>query len=108
MKAYKTFIVKRDGVLRSIFHFFDFHDGENVYKEKTRGFLSWATKKQAERYRETLVAIHFSEVIVKEIEIKKEDIIKEEKERLYTKDGQKKLKIKNPYGIAIYSTKIYI
>ncbi len=54
------------------------------------------------------MAIHFSEVIVKEIEVKDEDIIKKEKERLYTKEGQKKLKIKNPYGVAIYSKKIYV
>lgn len=108
MEAYKTFIVKEDGILRSIFHLFDFHDGENIYKEGTRGFISWETQKQAERYKETLIAKHYYKVIVKKIEIKDIDIIKKEKERLYTKKGQKDLKIKKPYGMAIYSTKIYI
>jgi len=108
MKAYKVFIEQEDGILSSIFHFFNFKEGENIYEKDTRGFLSWSKKKEAERYEETLVAKWFDKIVIKEIIVEEKDILKKQKERLYTKERAKKLNIKNPYGIAIYSEKIYI
>jgi len=108
MKSYKVFIEQEDGILRSIFHLFNFYKGENNYKKDTRGFISWSKKEEAERYRETLTAIHFYKIIIKEIRIEEKDIIRKCKERLYTKKSQEILKIKNPYGTAIYSEKIFI
>ena len=104
MKAYKVFIMENK-ILRSVFMIYSFQEGTNVKDPGTPGFYSWSKRKEAERYKEMLVAKHFYTVVIKEVEVYGVTI---EKERLYTAKSQKKLKIKDPYGTAICSATIEV
>ena len=106
MKTYKVFILEK-GSLKSVFMGYIFKKGMNIKEKDTPGFFSWTRKKDAERYKETLVARFFRTVVIKEVGVELCDI-KTQKRRLYTKTAQKKLKIKKPYGEEVCSNQITI
>lgn len=104
MKTYKVFI-KKDDHLKSIFMSYIFQEGTNIKTSNTPGFYSWETKKQAERFRDTLVVNYFETTVIKEVEVT--EFIKE-KVKLYTKKDQKKFHVKKSYGISICSETVII
>ena len=110
MKTYKTFIKLNDGTLRSIFHLFYYKNGENWMEDGTIGISSWKKYEEAERYKETLIARLYYNIIILEIEVDPVNLIKVENSSLYSKESYRELPKPKPpkYGTQFYHSMIKI